>query len=228
MSSKTSRLLIAAGAALLLLAGGLVVKDLVEDYNAGRSAQLLLEQLREREAAAAQSADLATPTQAASTPAPEASGGQTPEPTPTQEPEDTQEPDYTEPPPLVYDVIGVLSIPQLGLQLPVISEYSDALLRVSVCRYKGDAQEKPDSLIVAGHSYKSHFGNLSKLAPGDKVYFTGLSWNEYCYSVTEVTVIEADDHAALESGEWDISLFTCTPDGSKRILVRCQEESEQS
>jgi len=203
MTKKRYKFLIVIGALLILTAGGLKVYDMVQDYMSGRSARLLLEQMRELPASAPPSGDADSTAEVTV----DASAEQ-------------KEIDSAQ---FAYDVIGILEIPELNLQLPVLSECTNSLLNVSVCRYMGSAEDKPERLIVAGHSYKSHFGNLTKLSVGDKVLFSSLSGAEYSYSVTAITVIAGNGHAALEQGEWDMTLFTCNFDGSKRVVVRCTE-----
>jgi len=191
------RLLIIIGIAVLLLAVGLKIYDLANDYSAGRNSQLLLEQMQQNTAL---------------------SKTEEPVTDPSEEPSETQAQ-----PELSYNVIGILEIPSLKLELPVLSECTPSLLKVSVCRYMGGAEDGAERLVVAGHNYKSHFGTISQLEIGAEVRFTGLSGVEYSYEVTEITVIAANDLKTLESGEWDIALFTCNFGGTKRILVRCQE-----
>ena len=48
-----------------------------------------------------------------------------------------------------YDIIGILAIPKLGLELPVLSECNEELLSISVCRYGGTVEEKPENLVIA-------------------------------------------------------------------------------
>ena len=54
-----------------------------------------------------------------------------------------------------YNIDGILSLPDLGLELPVLADYSDALLKVSVCIFeKEDIQGSP-RMVIAGHNYKA-------------------------------------------------------------------------
>lgn len=249
MKKKLPQFLVSAGILLLLLAGVLKAYDMIQDYSSGHNTQLLLEQMKEYTAST--SAQESVPSQPANSgedeiPSDELNGqtetreytvpiyadesvppytiNNDADETPSDELEE-QAATETSPTNLIYDVIGTLEIPALKRTLPVLNECTDSLLKVSVCRYMGTtADGSPNRLVIAGHSYKSHFGNLSKLALGDEVYFTTLSDIQYHYRVTEIIVIEGNDHASLEQGQWDITLFTCNNDGSKRILVRCAEE----
>ena len=69
-----------------------------------------------------------------------------------------------------YEYIGVVSVPSLGLELPVMSEWSYPRLKVAPCRYRGSAYTH--DLIIAGHNYRKHFSPLKTLEPGAKVVFT--------------------------------------------------------
>ncbi len=117
------------------------------------------------------------------------------------------------------DYIGVLSIPVLELELPVISEWSYPRLKIAACRFEGSAYL--DDLIVAAHNYRSHFGGLKNLRPGDAVTFVDADGNSFSYEVAETEVLGRDDLAGLERGDWDLTLFTCTVGGRARVVVRC-------
>ena len=125
--------------------------------------------------------------------------------------------------PVVIDgqeFIGLLSIPCLGVNLPVNNDISYPLLRATPCRYYGSAET--DSLIIAAHNYNSHFGGIGTLKPGDKVNFTDSSGITQAFSVSEVLSLTNDAvDEMLEPGDWDLTLFTCNYSGTERITVRC-------
>lgn len=115
--------------------------------------------------------------------------------------------------------VGTVELPTQNLTLPVLSEWSEEQAKTAPCRYLGSAQD--GDLIVAGHNYRTHFGRLSNLRDGDPVTFTDVNGTVYAYVVVGTEVIDQYDTAAMEAGDWDLTLFTCTMDGSKRITVRC-------
>lgn len=117
--------------------------------------------------------------------------------------------------------IGILEIHALELSLPVISEWNDTRLKQAPCRYKGSVYL--DNLIIAGHNYKKHFGGLKNLQIGDTITFTDM--DEHCFSYTVTALEELDGTAieAMESGDWDLTLFTCTIGGKKKVTVRCKK-----
>ena len=123
-----------------------------------------------------------------------------------------------------YAVDGILSLPQLGLELPVLADYSDELLGVSVCLY--EREPKTGRMVIAGHNYRVHFGRLGELEPGDTITYTALDGSRTGYQVTGLDTIAADDREGLEEGSWDLTLLTCTADLSDRLLVRLERAGE--
>lgn len=116
--------------------------------------------------------------------------------------------------------IGILEIPALNLELPVISSWSYSTLRLAPCRYSGSAYK--GDLVIAAHNYQSHFGGLRTLPEGSEVFFTDAVGNRFSYyvAVTEaLTPWSVDD---MTSGEWPLTLFTCTLDSQNRVTVRCE------
>ena len=116
--------------------------------------------------------------------------------------------------------IGILEIPALNLELPVISSWSYSSLRLAPCRYSGSAYK--GDLVIAAHNYQSHFGGLRTLPEGSEVFFTDAVGNRFSYyvAVTEaLTPWSVDD---MTSGEWPLTLFTCTLDSQNRVTVRCE------
>ena len=66
--------------------------------------------------------------------------------------------------------IGILEIPALDLELPVISSWSYSSLRLAPCRYSGSAYK--GDLVIAAHNYQSHFGGLRTLPEGSEVFLS--------------------------------------------------------
>ena len=122
--------------------------------------------------------------------------------------------------------IGIVEIPSLGLKLPIIDEWSDARLKISPCRYVGSVYE--NNLILSGHSYKNHFRYIRKLAAGDSVIFTDMEGTRFEYEVIMQEIIMAEDVEGMLAGEWDLTLFTCTPGGKSRNTVRCKLVEEEN
>ncbi len=120
-----------------------------------------------------------------------------------------------------YDYIGVVKIESRGLELPVISDWTYPALKVAPCRFSGSVYTK--DMIIAGHNYNSHFKKIRNLNVGEAVVFTDMAGNEFYYEVVEREVVSGVKIEEMTAGEWDLTLFTCAPDNSKRVAIRCEE-----
>lgn len=118
------------------------------------------------------------------------------------------------------EYIGILEIPKLGLSLPIASTWSYPKLRKTPCCYSGSAYQ--GDLIISAHNYESHFGNLRNLQEGESVTFTDVDGNVFRYEVSTRETIQPEDIEGMKSGDWDLTLFTCTYGGQQRVTVRCE------
>lgn len=119
--------------------------------------------------------------------------------------------------------IGIIAVPSQNIQLPVLQEWSKSLLQYAPCRYNGSALD--DSLIIAGHNYKTHFGRLFSVNQGDLITFTNVNGIVYQYEVLHCETLDGGDIEGMlkqEQGDWDLTLFTCTLSGQSRLTIRAQ------
>ena len=118
-----------------------------------------------------------------------------------------------------YLYIGYLSIPALGLELPVMSEWDYNRLNIAPCRYSGST--KTDDLVIAAHNFAQHFGGLSGLTGGEQVIFVDMDNVVSTYTVVAVEILAPTAVEEMTNGEYDLSLYTCTYGGRSRVTVRC-------
>lgn len=124
-----------------------------------------------------------------------------------------------------YGYIGYLCIPSLNLELPVMSEWDYTRMKLAPCRYSGGT--KTDNLVIAAHNYTRHFGTLSRLSAGDKVYFIDMDGVTHYYKVQELEMLAATAVEDMTAGEFDLSLFTCNYGGQSRLTVRCDRAADK-
>ena len=236
-SKRISHILIITGAALLLVACGLFIYNKVFDYRAGRDAQQLLDSMIEE-----YGWDLPPISEMVFTPPPEVVENvpdepvevvpdvTPPEPEPDIEVEEEDEtatdPEPADPAPYipVYTTIGVLTIPKLNVRLPVISECTDANLRISCCRISGLANNKPIRLVIVGHNIWSHFKGLDTFEEGDQIAFTDKEGTTYYYGAIEsLDLYKTQGADVLAADGCDITLITCKTDNTWRTVVRFAE-----
>lgn len=121
--------------------------------------------------------------------------------------------------------VGYLSIPALGLELPVMEEWSYPNLKISPCRYNGSV--KTDDFVIAAHNYSRHFGKISSLSQGDTVMFTDMNGIVTVYEVAELEVLAPTAVEEMTAGEYALTLFTCTYGGQSRVTVRCMRAVQE-
>ncbi len=196
-------ILILLGLFLLAAALGLTIYNMYDEVRAGETAQAVLVQLQEQLV----------------TTAPEESISIRPT---------TSLPQYAVPPemPTAHveenGYIGILTIPSQGLELPILAQWSDANLKTAPARFSGSAYT--GDMIIAGHNYDSHFGRIPDMKLGDTLYFTDIDGNRFAYEMIDLVILGPDDVEALEEGDWDLTLFTCTWGGAERITLRFAEQ----
>lgn len=197
--AKRGRILIVSGLLLIAAALFLAAYDLIEDQRAGRTADTTVGTLEDRIDALPLDPLGDAPTI----------------------PDYVLDPSREMPVETIdgVDYIGVLSIPALALELPIVSEWSYPALRLAPCRYEGSAYT--GDLVIAGHNYRTHFGKLKRLHTGDMVYVTDVDGNRFAYAVAGLETLAPAPVEAVSEGGWALTLFTCTLGGQSRLTVRC-------
>ena len=120
-----------------------------------------------------------------------------------------------------YAYIGYLSIPDLDLELPIMSGWDSRRLQISHCSFTGTL--RGEDLVIMAHNYNSHFGRLSKLTEGAQIIFTDMDGNVWHYGVAAMDILPAEAVEEMTAGEYDLTLFTCAPNRTQRITVRCNK-----
>lgn len=115
--------------------------------------------------------------------------------------------------------IGYLLVPSLGLELPIMYDWSYPQLRTAPCRFSGTLKE--DNLVLLAHNYTRHFGRLRALRPGKSIYFRDVHGVVTQYEVVAVDRLPSTAVEEMTAGNFDLTLFTCTYNGQRRVTVRC-------
>ena len=206
MPKKIGIIFVTIGVVLILSALLLFLYNGYEDRRAGQQAELLMDEIKsaiaEKIPSTAKPTESETETEAA-----------------TAEPQKTPPPEM----PVVvidgYGYIGYLSIPDLGLELPVMAEWDYSRLKIAPCRQFGSTGT--DDLVIAAHNYKTHFGRLSSLDEGAEIIFTDMDGLKTRYSLKSVNTLAPNAVDAVQNSGYDLVLYTCTPGGATRVTVFC-------
>ena len=78
-----------------------------------------------------------------------------------------------------------------------------------------------DDFVICAHNYRTHFGSLHNLQEGDQVLFKSMNGVVFSYEVAATEIVSPFAVADVTSGEWDLTLFTCTLGGRTRLVIRC-------
>lgn len=188
---------------MLLLAGGLLAYNQWDNARAEKASEQVLDQLED------------TLDEQETTPAPQ----------PTTSTETALDPNREMTVTKIdgWDYIGYLSIPSIGLALPVMNEWSYAGLKIAPGRYTGSLYT--DDLVICGHNYTRHFNPIKRLTVGEEVEFVDMDGITWKYKVSAVEVLQPTQIEEMvgktEGDDWDLTLFTCTAGGTARCAVRC-------
>lgn len=117
--------------------------------------------------------------------------------------------------------IGKLNLPAINIELPVCENWDYSNLNIAPCRYAGSVYL--DNIVICAHNFDNHFGQIKNLSYGDAVIFTDMDGNVFEYEVMEVDILQPDAVEEMKTGDWDLTLFTCTVGGSSRVTVRCEK-----
>lgn len=125
-----------------------------------------------------------------------------------------------------YYVIAVITIPKLNIQYPVLSTWSNELLKNATCRYAGP--EEPNTVgnfCIIGHNYRnsSFFSKLSTLETKDIIQLQDMSGKTVEYMVYDTYVVEPEDLSCTNqntNGKKEITLITCYDNGKRRTVIK--------
>ena len=118
-----------------------------------------------------------------------------------------------------HEYIGYLGIPKLGLELPVMAEWSMENLKIAPARYYGTTME--ENLVLVAHNYRKHFGPIRRLKAGDEVFFVDMENNATIYQVVATDAVSPTAVEEVTAGAYDLALVTCTYGGNTRLVVYC-------
>lgn len=123
-----------------------------------------------------------------------------------------------------FDYVGYVEIPALELTLPVLDDATYYHLQFAPCRQQGSS--RTDDLVIAAHNYKTHFGKLNQLVPGDQVVFTDMDGIRWMYLVSAIETVDPYDVDEVLNSDYALVLYTCTVGGQNRVAVFCERASE--
>lgn len=92
-------------------------------------------------------------------------------------------------------IIGTIKIPKINISYPIFSEYSDELLKISVCKFYGPDINAVGNLCIIGHNYNNgnFFSDLYLLEVNDVIDIYDLNSNVTSYYIYEIYEVEPNN-----------------------------------
>lgn len=128
-----------------------------------------------------------------------------------------------------YNYIGRIVIPKIGVDYAILEQWSEELLKVSICKFYGPDPNQVGNLCLVGHNLrnKKFFSKVQNLEIGDIIQITDLSEKMIEYEVYDIHTVDPkniDDIAPETNGRKEVTLITCTNDSQQRVIVKCKEK----
>ncbi len=126
-----------------------------------------------------------------------------------------------------FSVIGIIEIPEIGINYPIISTISEEYLKISPCRFYGPLPNEIGNLCIAGHNYNNYkgFSRLKKLKLNDTINIYSLSGEKTIYHVYKKYEVNSDDFSCTNqntNGKRELTLITCNNIKSKRTVIKAK------
>ncbi len=109
------------------------------------------------------------------------------------------------------DVIGVLQIPKLEAELPIIEGTDEEMLKKGVGHYSTSVfPSDGEQIVLSGHR-DTVFRNFDKLAIRDR-FIVKLPYGTFEYEITKTDIVDKDDTTVIRSmGTEALVVTTCYP-----------------
>lgn len=127
-----------------------------------------------------------------------------------------------------YKVLGIIRIPKIDLEYPILNETNKTSMKKSITKFWGQNLNKVGNLTLAGHNNKdgTMFGKVKKLNIGDIIEIEDLYKNTVKYEIFDMYVIDPNDVSCVESVDAntkEVTLITCTNGNKNRLITKARE-----
>ncbi len=135
--------------------------------------------------------------------------------------------------PVESDVLGVLEIPKIKAELPIIEGTDEEMLDRGVGHYSASALPLDgEQILLSGHR-DTVFRNFAKLELGDR-FIVKLPYGTFEYEISSTEIVDKDDTSVIRPmGKEVLVVTTCYPfryvgDAPQRYVVYADPVSSQS
>lgn len=127
-----------------------------------------------------------------------------------------------------HKVIGIIKIPKIKLEYPVLESTSKETLYLSITKFCGNQINEIGNVTLAGHNNLNGtmFGKIKKLEVGDIIELTDIQNVTLKYEIFKIYVIDPNDISCIlpeQEGTREVTLITCTNGNKNRLIVKARE-----
>ena len=127
-----------------------------------------------------------------------------------------------------YDIVGIIEIPKINIEYPIINQTSDETMALSITKFWGNNVNDIGNFTMAGHNYfdGTMFSNTNKLNIEDTIKMTDLDGKTIEYKVFDKYIIDPNDVKCVQSvkeNTREITLITCINGRNNRLVVNARE-----
>ncbi len=128
-----------------------------------------------------------------------------------------------------FKVIGLIKIPAIDLEYPILEQTTDEAMKVSISKYWGGDINSYGNVSLAGHNNKitlTMFGKNKNLKNGDSIFLTDLTGTTIEYKIYDTFITDPDDVSILRTTDKsvrEVTLITCTNGRANRLINKAIE-----
>lgn len=127
-----------------------------------------------------------------------------------------------------YKVIGIINIPKIGIEYPILEKTNKESLDLSITKFWGEKINQKGNVVLAGHNRLNNtmFGKIDKLENGDIIELTDSQMVTVKYQVFDKYIIDPNDIDCIfpiEENTREVTLITCTNRDKNRLVVKARE-----
>lgn len=127
-----------------------------------------------------------------------------------------------------YKVVGIISIPKIDLEYPILFETTNETMKYSITKFWGNGVNKIGNLTLAGHNNYNGtmFGKTKNLEIGDIIELTDLSQVTRTYTIYDKFITDPNDISVIEVDEFgtrEVTLITCSNGNKERLIIKARE-----
>lgn len=127
-----------------------------------------------------------------------------------------------------YKVIGIIKIPKINIEYPILEKTDKTSLRLSITKFWGEKINQKGNTVLAGHNNLNNtmFGKIDELKNGDIIELTDNQMVTIQYEVFKKYVTDPNDITCIlaeNDNTREVTLITCTNGDKNRTIVKARE-----